>query len=149
MTADALPGVSSALRKLAELRGVGVGYVDGRGATRSADVDILMAVLNSFGDMDRISSPDDARTVLRGRRQQILERILEPVYVVDEGVETLLPIRPGRKSLIVECRVEFEFGGEITWSVPSDLLAPLPKATGAHEPSWGLLCRRCAWVITT
>ena len=26
MTADALPGVSSALRKLAELRGVGVGY---------------------------------------------------------------------------------------------------------------------------
>ena len=133
MSADDRTTVAPALRELAALRGVGLGYVDGRGRRHTASPDQLVEVLNSFGDMDALSTPSDARSVLRQRRQQELDRIVEPVYVVDEGVSTHLPIRLARKTGSLECRVEFEFGGEISWTVRADSLSNFVRDSADEE----------------
>jgi alpha-1,4-glucan:alpha-1,4-glucan 6-glycosyltransferase/4-alpha-glucanotransferase len=138
MSANQKPLISPALRELASLRGVGLSYIDGRGAHRRADPDALVAILNSFGDMDQLSLSGDARPVLRQHRQQLVDRILEPVYVVDEGVETHMPIRLGRRSAGLECRLEFEFGGEVSWSLSSESLAMMPGASANDEPVFAL-----------
>lgn len=138
VNADKVPTISSALRELAAERGVGLSYVDGRGVHRTANPDGLMAILNSLGDMDELSSPDGARSALRHHRQRKLEHIVEPVYVVDEGVQTLLAVRFGRRVVDLECRVEFEFGGEISWSVPADSLTTMPRTIGGGDPVFGL-----------
>ena len=127
-----------ALRELAALRGVGLSYVDGRRDQRDADPDIVVAVLNSFDDMEPIGSSNDARAALRQRRQQALDRVVEPVYVVDEGVESVLSIRLKRSITSIECRIEFEFGGEINWAVSSDMLAASSRPRGAEGQKFAL-----------
>jgi len=124
---DGSPAIGPALRELARDRGVGLSYTDGQGDHRSADPEQLLAVLNAFGDIDELSSPADAKSALRAWRQQRAERIVESVYVVDEGVETAVPIRLRRRVAQMDCRVEFEFGGELSWNVRTDSLAPLDR----------------------
>ena len=138
MTRDANAKIAPALRELAALRGVELSYVDGRQDQRDADPDVVVAVLNSFDDMESIPSSNDARSALRQRRQQILDRVVEPVYVVDEGVESVLSIRLRRSVSSVECRVEFEFGGEISWDVSTEVLAPLSRPRGAEGQKFAL-----------
>ena len=62
MTRDAHATFAPALAELAALRGVGLSYVDGRDGQRDADPDVVVVVLNSFGDMEQIPSSNDARS---------------------------------------------------------------------------------------
>jgi alpha-1,4-glucan:alpha-1,4-glucan 6-glycosyltransferase/4-alpha-glucanotransferase len=130
--------IKSALRELAEFRGVGLEYEDGRGVLRSADPDVLMAILNSFGDTDELSNQNDAKAVARQLRQQRTDRIVESVYVVEEGSQSVVPIRLARRGADLECRLEFEFGGEISWTMSPDSLVARPKSDGRDEPVLGL-----------
>ena len=127
MSGDHGSPIAPALAELARERGVATSYEDGLGATRWASPDSILAVLNAFGDIDQLSSPGDARSSLLAWRHRRVERIVEPGYVVDEGVETVVPIRLGRKAAGLECRVEFEFGGEISWNVRADSLVTLAR----------------------
>ena len=125
------------LLDLAAARGVETHYVDGRGQDRHAGAESLMAVLNALGDMETLATPAAARQVLRRYSQERVERVLEPVYVVDEGVNAVVALRMARKLTGFECRIEFEFGGETSWSVRTDDMAMLE--TAPEEPrAWGL-----------
>ncbi len=129
--------IPDALATLAAARGVETRYVDGRGQERRATVESLMGILNSLGDMETLSSPAQAPQALRAYHQGRVERILEPVYVVDEGVSAVVDLRLARRLNSFECRIEFEFGGETSWSVRTDEMAVV--ATAPEEPrAWGL-----------
>ena len=129
--------IPQTLLDLARARGVETHYVDGRGRAREATVPSLLGALNALGDMTPLSSPGGARGALRQYQAERVERVLEPVYVLDEGVAGVVALRMARKLAGFECRVEFEFGGESSWSVRTDDLAILD--TGPDEPrAWGL-----------
>ena len=117
MTKHGPSTITPALQSLATERGVALSYDDGLHVRRFAQVESLLAVLNGFGDMEEITSPSDAPKRLRQWNQLQVERMVEPAYVVDEGLEHDVLIRVGRKVGTLECRVEFEFGGEIAWDV--------------------------------
>lgn len=132
VSVDRAPKVSPALLELANLRGVVLSYLDGEQNRRWAELDSVLAVLNALGDMEYLSTPDDAREALREHRHALKHRIVEPVYVVDEGVATGVAVVLPRDSAAVECRLEFESGGEVSWRVPVDALVAVNReATGA------------------
>ena len=112
--------MSLSLLDLAHARGVETEYVDGRGHDRSATPEMLMTVLNSLDDMTPLVTPGGARSALRQYNQGRVERVLEPVYVVDEGVSAVVALRMARKLSGFECRIEFEFGGETSWNVRTE-----------------------------
>ncbi len=121
--------VGAPLRELALARGVTLEYVDGRGVTRRADQDHVLSVLNAMGDMEEMQTSAHARSRLRERRQRQIRDVVEPVYVVDEGVESTVPIHLGRTPTTFDCRLEFESGGEVSWSEASDALVPFANDT--------------------
>ena len=129
------------LLDLAAARGVETHYVDGRGQERRASAESLMEVLNALGDMERLETPAGARGALRSFLAERVERVLEPCYVVDEGVAAVVAIRMARKAARFECRIEFEFGGETSWIVRGDELQLLetapeePRAFGLRLPA--------------
>jgi alpha-1,4-glucan:alpha-1,4-glucan 6-glycosyltransferase/4-alpha-glucanotransferase len=118
------------LFELAALRGVVLSYVDDGEVRRWAEVESVLSVLNAMGDMDFLASPEDARQALRERRHWLKHRIVEPVYVVDEGVAASVPVVLSRDTTGLECRLEFEFGGEISWRTSADELAAAAESEG-------------------
>ncbi len=119
---DRATKIPTALRELASLRGVLLSYVDGLQTRRDAHLESVLATLNALGDMETLGAPDDARLALREYRHRLQRRIVEPVYVVDEGVAASVPIVLASAMLDLECRVELEFGGEISWRTSADEL---------------------------
>ncbi|MGA7833858.1 MAG: 4-alpha-glucanotransferase, partial [Acidimicrobiales bacterium] len=130
LNGDRATKLPSALRELAGLRGVLLSYVDGLQTRRDAHLDSVLSTLNALGDMETLNGPDDARLALREYRHRLQRRIVEPVYVVDEGVAAWVPIVLASGVLDLECRVELEFGGEISWRTSSDELEALADARG-------------------
>ncbi len=125
------------LATLARLRGVQTSHVDGRGRTHVVSDESLVRVLNGFGDLEEIGGPSDASRALRQFRQARVDRMLEPVYLVDEGHEARVPVHLARRVAPLECRVEFEFGGESSWSVRADELNAFD--TGVEgDRAWGV-----------
>ena len=125
------------LLDLAGARGVETHYVDGRGQQRQASVETLLEVLNSLGDMEHMETAAGSRNALRAYNNERVDRVLEPVYVVDEGVNAVVALRMARKVARFECRIEFEFGGESSWSVRTEELAMVE--TAPEEPrAWAL-----------
>ena len=132
-----VPPIPPALLDLAHARGVETEYEDGRGQTRRASADALVTVLNALGDMEHLTSPGGARAALRQYHHDRVERVLEPVYVIDEGVSAVVALRMARRLASVECRIEFEFGGESSWQVRTEELTMCE--TGPDEPrAWAL-----------
>ena len=131
------PAIPLSLLDLARARGVETHFVDGRQRNRSASVESLMAVLNSLDDLAPLVTPANARGVLRELQQARVDRVLEPVYVLDEGVSAVVALRMARKFSSFECRIEFEFGGETSWRVRTDDLRVI-EATLEEPRAWGL-----------
>ena len=98
--------VTGDLAQLARLRGVHSTHVDGRGRIHQVDEASLIRVLNAFGDLEAMTDPGDATRALRQLRHDRLEHVVEPVYLVDEGLGARVPIRLARRAAL-ECRVEF------------------------------------------
>jgi len=147
------------LTTLARLRGVQLSHADGLGRVHTVSVENLLRVLNGFGDLDPMVDPRDAVAALRQFRQARIDRILEPVYLVDEGLESRVPVHLVRRTAALECRLEFEFGGESSWSVRPDELASfdtgpeggrawslaLPALPVGYHRLCVLIGRRMAW----
>ena len=128
--------VTGDLAALARLRGVQLAHVDGLGRTRVVTPESLLRVLNGFGDLEVMADPRDAGRALAELRRSLVERILEPVYLVDEGLGSRVPVRLARRAAL-ECRVEFEYGGETSWLVRSDELDHADVGPDG-ERTWGL-----------
>ncbi len=133
MNLDQFPDLSA----LALACGLQLSYVDGRGTQRDATVEQILATLNAMGDVGALTSPADATDARRAFRDRLHSELLEPVYVVDEGVATQVVVRFLRRPSSFAVRVEFEFGGESTWMVTSDELE-------AHVDEHGEKCWRLA-----
>ena len=115
-----------ALHELARLRGVSTHFVDGLSRTVSVAPDTLLAVLRAMGDPGAPRSVEDAPRALLEWRQSVTDRMVEPVYVLDEGVDHTVGLRLVRRAPTYQCRVEFEFGGDVSWQVAGSELDPLP-----------------------
>ncbi len=128
-------GVSlDALYELAHVRGVATHFTDGLSREVTVSPDTLLAVLGALGAPGAPSSVADAPRALAEWRQARTERVLEPVYVVDEGMDATVGLRLVRRSPHYQCRVEFEFGGDVSWHVAGAQLEPLP----GEERTFGL-----------
>lgn len=67
------------LVRLAEIRGIEPGFLDGSGTWVAPGPDTLLAILNVLGD--DIASPDQAADLLRRARLEQMARLLPPVVV--------------------------------------------------------------------
>ena len=131
--------LAPALGDLARDYGVTTEYVDGRQQRRRATPEMVLAVVNAI-DGGGVRTLTDARTRLRERRQQRVARVVDAVTVVDEGVESVVAISVARKATSVDCRLEFEFGAELSWSVAVETLRPFEDRSvrGADGPKLAL-----------
>ncbi len=89
----------AALRSLATDAGIVLEYMDATGVERDADPEVLLAILNGLGVP--IGRASGAARLLRSRRSARIERIVEPVTVLDDAVRRRgrrLPARGGHRS---------------------------------------------------
>ena len=119
------PQIPAALRALAADAGILLGYLDNAGGHRGADPEVLLAVLNALGvPIEQVGA---ATRLLKDRRTARLERIVEPVTVLNDVSpgEVLVVLREADKDL--DCAIETEDGERIEWRVARDDLGSLSR----------------------
>src|SRR5262245_49707236 len=128
-----MPAPSPDLLELARLHGVQPGYRDAWGAGRKVSGEALAAVLAALGAP--LSDGDGAgvAAALAARRAALAERIAEPVAVVWDGRELILPLRlpPGTGRFV--CHLDLEGRGRRRAEIDASRLAP------GTEPGTSLL----------
>jgi 4-alpha-glucanotransferase len=104
------------LQELAELYGIQTSYYEVSGQLRHASPEALCHILRALGS--NIENPDGAWDALRARRQQVAERVLEPVHVAWEGTLEHAPIRLPVDDLgqTAKCTLHLDTGEVKTWS---------------------------------
>jgi len=119
------PQIPAVLRALAADAGILLEYLDSAGGRRSAEPEVLLAVLNALGvPIEQVSA---ATRLLKDRRSARLERIVEPVTVVnDESAgEVSVVLREADRDL--DCAIETEDGERIEWRMARDDLGSLSR----------------------
>lgn len=118
------------LSKLAEQYGLETSFIDSFGQNKVADPEALVAVLRCLGA--EIESPAQAGRVLAARKQELRDRVLEPVNIVWHGEPALLRVRLGAgPDLRYRCELAFENGERRLLEGHSRDLPWLPS--GANE----------------
>ena len=117
------PQIPAALRGLATDSGVVLEYLDATGVRRCADPEVLLAVLNGLGVP--IGRTSDAARLLRSRRSARVERIVEPVIVLDDASIGEIPVSLREADTDLECAIESEEGERVEWRVHRDDLVSL------------------------
>ena len=84
------------LRELARLYGVETSYHDAMGRHVEASPESLLAVLRALGAP--LESEDDVAEALAERRQELDERVIEPVFVAWDGRPPEMLLRFGSDS---------------------------------------------------
>ncbi len=117
------------LQQLADSYGVELSYQDDRGKPVAATSQELLSVLNVLGaPLQRV---EDAASALRQRRQDLCQRVMEPVYLAWDGwpgdVTLRLPARDSSAGKL-DCRLELDGGPVHEWSVA---LSELPTRESA------------------
>ena len=116
--------ISSHLQQLADGYGIESWFHDDRGTRIEATPAALLAVLGALGAPVR--RVEDAVAALRQRRQELWQRVMEPVYLAWDGwprdVTLKLPA-PEASTGSLDCRLEIEGGPVHQWTVG---LADLP-----------------------
>ncbi len=120
-----VPPIPATLRALAVDCGVMLEYLDDAGLRRRADPEVLVAVLNALGSP--IGQASDAARLLRSRRSARVERIVEPVTVLDDAVAGEIPVRLREADSELECAIESETGDRVEWAIGRDDLASLTR----------------------
>ncbi len=115
--------IPAALRSLAADSGVVLEYLDTTGVRRCADPEVLLAVLNALGAP--IGQARDAARLLRSRHSARVERIVEPVTVLDDTSlgRVLVSLRAPDTDL--ECAIDSEEGERVEWRIRRDDLVSL------------------------
>ena len=117
--------IPAALRSLAADSGIVLEYLDNAGVVQTADAEVLMAVLNALGAP--ISRAGDAARVLRSRRSARVERIVEPVAVLDDASAGEITVRLREADTDLDCAIDTEEGERIEWRVRRDDLGGLSR----------------------
>jgi 4-alpha-glucanotransferase len=102
-----------ALRELARLHGVETSYQDAFGRRVEAGPESLVPVLSALGaPLDRV---EDAPEALRELRQELEERVIEPVIVAWDGKAPDAMLRFGSDSGKLAIRFDLEGGERFAW----------------------------------
>lgn len=103
------------LYRLAQLYGIQMAYYDVSHRRRQASPEALIAVLQSLGAP--IVTLQDAPQALRGRQQELWQRILEPVAVVWNGKPLPLRVRllVREADAFLSCQLKLETGERQSW----------------------------------
>ena len=119
------PQIPAGLRALAADSGIVLEYLDATGVRRCAEAEVVLAVLNALGVPIRRTT--DAARLLRSRRSARVERIVEPVTVVDDASvgNVLVALREADTDL--ECAIESEDGERLGWRIHRDDLVSLAR----------------------
>jgi len=117
------PKIPAALRSLAADSGIVLEYLDATGVRRCADPEVLLAVLNALGAP--IGRPGDAARLLRSRRSTRVERIVEPVTVLDNASLGKILVSLREPDTDLECGIESEEGERVEWRIRRDDLESL------------------------
>ena len=117
------PQIPAALRSLAVDSGIVLEYVDSTGVRRCADPEVLRTVLDALGAP--IGQAGDAARLLRSRRRARVERIVEPVTVLDNGSLGKIPVSLRQADTDLECAIESEEGERLEWRVRREDLVSL------------------------
>ena len=117
------------LRALARLYGVQTDYQDVWGQPRQSGETSVFRVLQLLGAP--LDHPDDVPAALRDRRQQLWQRVWEPVHVAWQGGPPSFRLRLPRERQGEEfvCRIQFQDGGSIRRQGRFDELSGRPGAT--------------------
>jgi alpha-1,4-glucan:alpha-1,4-glucan 6-glycosyltransferase/4-alpha-glucanotransferase len=119
------PQIPATLRALAVDAGILLEYLDSAGAHRSAGPEVLLAVLNALGvPIEQVGA---ATRLLKDRRSSRLERIVEPVIVVNDQSAGEVPVALREADKDLDCTVETEDGERIEWRVARDDLGSLSR----------------------
>ena len=119
------PHIPAALRNLAVDSGIVLEYVDATGVRRCADPEAVLAVLNALGTP--IGQVSEAARMLRSRRSARLERIVEPVTVVDDASVGKILVSLREADIDLECAIESEEGERVEWRIRRDDLVSLSR----------------------
>ena len=103
------PQIPAALRGLGAFEsGVVLEYLDASGVRRPADPEVLIAVLRGLGVP--IGGTSEAARLLRSRRSARVERIVEPVVVLDDVSMSKVPVALREADVDLQCAIESEDG---------------------------------------
>ncbi len=124
------------LHRLSRLHGVETAYRDAAGQRRQASPDSLLAALRALGAP--LEGMDDVPEAIRERVKEMWERFCEPVAVSWDGSPTGIRLRlpPGRRGP-VGCRMDFESGEVLRWTIHPDRL-PLLKTVQVEGVNYEL-----------
>jgi alpha-1,4-glucan:alpha-1,4-glucan 6-glycosyltransferase/4-alpha-glucanotransferase len=100
-------------------------YLDNTGVRRRADPEVLVAVLNALGTP--IGQASDAARLLRSRRSARVERIVEPVTVLDDFSRGEIIIRLREADTDLDCAIESEKGDRLEWHIGRDDLSSVAR----------------------
>ena len=102
------------LRALAASYGIQLAYRDAMGRPRTARPEALVGVLAAMGV--EVETPAAAAEALRVRRQELAERLLEPVAVAWNGGPPSFDLRLRREDGgALACHLDLEDGGRRAW----------------------------------
>jgi 4-alpha-glucanotransferase len=124
------------LLELARLFGVQTSYHDAMGGFVEAGAEALLGAVAALGA--QLDGPAEVGEALRARREELAERLVEPVVVAWDGRVPAIPLRPGLTRGAVACHLDLE-SGERRGLVHD--LASLPEiapAAGSPHPGRAL-----------
>ncbi len=122
------------LRELARLYGVETSYDDAMGRHVEASPESLLAVLRALGAP--LESEDDVPEALDERRQELAERVIEPVLVAWDGRAPTIVLRFSSDSGRITCNFDLDGGERWAWEKE---ISSLPPASPVGRPDGRLL----------
>ena len=122
---DDAPQIPVSLRALAADAGILLEYLDSAGEQHGAEPEVLLAVLRALGVP--IEQVGDATRLLKERRSGRLERIVEPVIVVNDYSAGEVPVVLREADKDLDCAIETEGGDRVEWRIARDGLGALRR----------------------
>ena len=119
------PQIPAALRSLAADAGIVLEYVDATGVEETRIAEVLLAVLNALGVP--IGRTSDAARLLRSRRSARVERIVEPVTVLDDACVGEVMVSFARRTPIWNARSSPKTVSASTGALHRDELGSLTR----------------------
>jgi 4-alpha-glucanotransferase len=114
------------LRALAHLYGVDTAYQDATGQRRDSSPEAVLRVLQVLGAP--VATMADVREAERQRRQELHERLVEPIVVSWDGRGVALSVRlPEGTACPLSCRLDLESGERRDWSGAWEDLPRVPE----------------------
>ncbi|HYO12330.1 MAG TPA: 4-alpha-glucanotransferase [Thermoanaerobaculia bacterium] len=123
------------LNELARLYGVQLSYWNAWGKLIEPGPESLLGVLQALEAP--VEGMGDISEALQARREELAERLIEPVVVAWDGRVPAVPVRFGRSGSLF-CHLDLEGGERRAWDLDLGSLPEVPPAEGSAEPGRAL-----------